>query len=308
MKLFQLVVSKNETKASLFRGILHKEFSKLQSHAIRYGTKEQEEQDRIHFYCQFWPVTEHTVDTFDKIYEAIGHSVAEFIVEHKEQDLLREVLNHEFGLTHEEQIADIIRYTYFLLNTDEHGEDIEKKRLLTLRKNIASRVIEYFQHENQLFLEGFIRFRLKEQYDAWRTTIEHAIDEYWVEKENQDFFGLLKQFLSNKQPGPPLVHLVHIDDMNLFLYDQQWNSISSQSVELIPTELIVGQLGNQDLILHLLISLAPVHLTIHTVQPNHHIIYTIKQIFEPNIEVCNHCRHCQRFFSNGQSSFTNKNI
>ncbi|WP_134699921.1 putative sporulation protein YtxC [Ammoniphilus sp. YIM 78166] len=308
MKLFQLVVSKSETKVSLLSGILHKEFSKLQSHAINYRIKEQVEQDRIHFYCQFWPITEHTIDTFDRIREAVGHSVANFIVEHKERDLLREVLIHEFGLTQEEQIEDIIRYTYFLLNTDEHGEDIETERALTLRKNIASRVVEYFLHENQLFFEGFIRFRLKDQYDAWRTTIEHAIDEYWVEKENKDFFGLIKQFLSSKQPGPPLVHLVHIDDRNLFLYDQQWSSISAQSVELIPTELFVGQLGNQDLILHLLISLAPARITIHTVQPNHHIIYTIKQIFEPSAEVCNHCSYCQRFFSNGQSSFTNKNI
>ncbi|MEW9670744.1 sporulation protein YtxC [Ammoniphilus sp. 3BR4] len=302
MKVIQVALPKNEKNLSQFRDILHSELRSLTNKLVKYHIDEREDSERIFFHCQFWPMHEHTVDTFDIIRQAMSFALAEFIVQHKEKDILREILVQEFALDDEKQIDDISKYTFFLLNLDELGEEAETARKSQLKQGIAAKAMDFFLLENQLAVEGFIRFRLKEQWEGWRSAIEHALDEYWVEKENKEFICLLRHFLNNKESVHPLVHLIHIDDRNLLLYNQGWTMIHPTVNEKSPE----AKASYEDAILHSLISLAPEKLVVHTEQPNHHIIYTIRQIFEPNIQVCRTCKKCKGLLkSDGASSFTN---
>ncbi|RXT04761.1 putative sporulation protein YtxC [Ammoniphilus sp. CFH 90114] len=306
MKLIQISVPKSEKSISPFRVLLHSKLKPLQKLLINHQVVELEDQDRLYFRCQFWPVYEHTVDTFDTIREHISLVLAEFIVQYKEKDILREILVQDFSIECEREIEDISNYTFFLLNIDEHGEEVEEGRKDLLKDAIMEKAMDYFMLENQLSLEGFIRFRLKDQWEAWRLVIEHAIDEYWMERENKEFICLLRHFLSTKEKLHPLIHLVHIDDRNLLLYDEHWSEISPTAVEGIPIEMARQQVSYEDVLLHALIALAPQKVILHTEQQNHHIIYMIKRIFDPHAHVCSQCKHCEGWLANGQPSFTNK--
>lgn len=297
MKLIQVALPKNEKNLSHFRGILHNKLSTVKEKLVNYHISEREDPERIFFHCQFWTMVEHTVDTFDAIRQTMSDVLAEFIVQFKEKDILRDILVQEFELEDEKQIDDISRHTFYLLNMDELGEEAETIRKSHLKLEISAKAMDYFLFENQLSVEGFIRFRLKEQWESWRSAIDHALDEYWVEKENEDFICLQRHYLHNKERVHPLIHLVHIDDRNLLLYNQAWTTIHPD---------LERQANYEDVILHFLLSLAPAKLVIHTEQPNHHIMYTIRRIFEPNIQVCRTCRKCKGLLKNdGASSFTN---
>jgi putative sporulation protein YtxC len=293
LKLYKIAVPKEDHQhLSRFRNILHSESQKIEPLNIHFQLIEREEKDYYQFWCQFWPGCEYTIDMLDAIRNSISQSIGEYVVECKEKDYLKEIMMQDFSYCKEEEWEEIYPFILSVFDEDHYDEYGRYRRKGDLRGKIAKRIFDFLDFENTFSIDGFIRFRLKDQWEEWRRTVEHCIEEYLVDKEYNEFIRLLRCLVSVQEYQNDLVHVVHIDDQNLLIYDEAWKQINGFANDsksgLSTTD------NYEQIFINRLISAAAKNIILHTDQETHQIIYTIKKAFEQRVKICSVCPMCQK--------------
>jgi len=298
MKLYRIVVKKETQPLPHFKEIVKNNFTILgeRGKTLQFEVERREDSEWTYYYCRFWPRFEHTIEFFDQVYAIITESISEYIINFKEEDIIRDILAQEFGFKNVEEQNQILPFVFHLLNEEDYGgKEIKRKR--RIQEKIKQKAEEFLLLENTLAIDGFIRFRLKEEWEEWKLVTEHAVDEYLMDREYKEFIEFVRHLVSTQEPTIELLHVIHIDDKNLWLFDGNWQEISTMSGEkgfLLEGE---SKVHYEELVLSQLITIAPHNITLHTDQENHHIIYTIKKVFADKIDICNGCQGCQPFIS-----------
>ena len=292
MKLLRICLKReDEEYLEAMKRILHNNCSILSDLGIGFHILIVEEAEKILVNCQFWTHDGYTFEKIDQIIKATSRSLAEFIVEYKEEEICEDILGQEHGVRDLFQRGQLMRYIQLTLGEDEDEGRQRKERHIDW---IAERIEKYYWAENHLSMEGFIRFRLKDYWDHWRNVIEHAKEEYLIEKDFSVYIDGLKDIVLKQEAKLDLLHIVHMDDRNLFLFDKNWRRLYSYLVNGISLELEGKKARYEDLIMGAIMTLAPSLLVIHSNQENHQIIYTIKRTFETKVKVCSECKECKR--------------
>jgi putative sporulation protein YtxC len=229
-----------------------------------------------------------------QISEILAQALADFIIAHKELGLLRSLISNEFSYQNEPEINKIIRYSNQMLNNEDdslyvtdHGRN---RRALT----ISNEFKQFFKKNNELNLEGFIKFRLKEYKDELREVVEYAVDEFIMDKQYQEFISLLKYFVFIQEVKIPVVHLMHKGGHEFVLFNEQMIPMDMKATEdSFKIEILDQEFNFEDLVVSTLISIAPQEIYIHTREPEVQVIQTITQIFENRVQICEYCRQCK---------------
>lgn len=238
---------------------------------------------------QSWKHSEKT-----EISEILAQALADFIISYKERGLLHSLIYHEFSYQNEPEINKIIRYCNQTLNNEDdslyvadHGRN---RRALTISKEIK----QFFKKNNEVNLEGFIEFRLKEYKEELREVVEYAVDEFIMDKQYQEFISLLKYFVFIQEAKIPVVHLMHKGGHEFVLFNEQMTPMDVKATEdSFKIEILDQEFNFEDLVVSTLISIAPQEIYIHTRDPEIQVIQTIKQIFENRVQICEFCRQCK---------------
>lgn len=243
----------------------------------------------LNSHTQSWKHSEKT-----EISEILAQELADFIIKHREHDLLRNLIYHEFSYQNEPEINKIIRYSHQMLNNEDdslyvadHGRN---RRALT----ISNEVKQFFKKNNELNLEGFIKFRLKEYKEELREVVEYAVDEFIMDKQYQEFISLLKYFVFIQEAKIPVVHLMHKGGHEFVLFNEQMIPMDLKATEdSFKIEILDQEFNFEDLVVSTLISIAPQEIYIHTRDPEVQVVQTIMQIFENRVQICEFCRQCK---------------
>lgn len=76
------------------------------------------------------------------------------------------------------------------------------------KKKIMTRLLEYLKYNNQITIEGFVRFRLKDYIEELQEAIDKATEDFLLEKEYKGFMQMLKYFLAVQKPGFEVIHVI----------------------------------------------------------------------------------------------------
>ncbi|MBP1930322.1 putative sporulation protein YtxC [Ammoniphilus resinae] len=295
MKLYKIVMKKEIQPLPHFEEIVKNNFMILgeNTKTFQYEVERRDDMDWTYYYCRFWPRFEHTIEFFDQIYAIITQSISEYIMNCKEEEVIRDILTQEFGFKSIEEQDQVLPFVFHLLNEEEYGGEGELERKRRMQEKIKKKAEDFLLLENTLAIDGFIRFRLKEEWEEWKLVTEHAVDEFLMDKEYKEFIEFVRHLVSIQVPTIELLHVIHIDDKNFWLFDQDWQEISTMSSGNGLLAEGENKVHYEELVLSQLISIAPHHIILHTDQENHHIIYTIKKVFEDKIAICRDCQGCQ---------------
>jgi len=268
------------------------------------------------------------------------NEITENIIENYEKKLIDKIINtHYFYFLNYEKTKIIEKALQRLeQNEDDAGQlrvDIIREKLEEYfeDKQIATGPNEHpwsFQADGSVnpldgfqksYIEGFVRFRLREYYSVLEIVVDDAAQEYLIEREYEEFIGLLKYFLEISECKMPLLHIVSnevgysfIDStrrditaecMADFLTPiddaRNWGAANSASplnelhkktykevgVRRSPIFVAKEQLNYDDMLISTLLMLAPAKIFWYNANENSEIADTVKKIFEEKLSFIN---------------------
>ncbi|HLV08789.1 MAG TPA: putative sporulation protein YtxC, partial [Halanaerobiales bacterium] len=163
---------------------------------------------------------------------------------------------------------------------------------LVRKEGVIEHILNYLNKYQDLNLEGFVRFRLKDYLDDLKYAVERAVDEYIIEKEYNEFIDLLKYFVELQEPRIELVHVIKQENGSFEIMDKSGNRISNEYLEGYLSEMFEEQVEYEDLLISALINVAPLRIILHLSAED--TISTVKKIFGNRVELCLGCEICEK--------------
>ncbi|MGN7358270.1 sporulation protein YtxC [Paenibacillus sp. SAF-054] len=228
-----------------------------------------------------------------QVYETAARAVAEYILQDKEQRLVEHILEEEFDFPDPEERSQILKHCSMTLEKSQELNDSWSRRSDMLVQGIKQCLTE----RPLLHVDGFLTFRSRAYIKELKEIVEYAVDEFLMDRQYEEFVGMLKYFVYFQQPQVPLVHVIHKGGQDLLLLDEDLNPLDYRVDEGVVVERLDQQdLQMEDAVVTTLISVSPAKIVIHTREPQMAVIRTLTQIFEDRVEICRYCPDCHAYF------------
>lgn len=228
----------------------------------------------------------------EQLIDLLTLGIAEYIIDVKEAEIATRVMKRDYSFESREEAQQVQQMVDRLLaeeGTDTGGSRKERKTL------VQKAIREYLQTSNDLHLDGFALFRLKSYEDKLREIVDFAVDEFLLNKQYEEFIGLLQYFVYFQEPLTPLVHLMHKHGHEFAILNEQFTPVHVPASGGVVARIADQEMQMEDVIVSTLISLSPDKILIHTQDPDALVNTTISRIFGDRVEICLLCPHCKPF-------------
>lgn len=227
-----------------------------------------------------------------KIYMA--NILSQYIIDKYEPRFISHIINSNYCYFNSRERREIYKIALTnILGVEE--KNIFNNLFLLRRKNIiAKKLIEFFETSNEIILDGFVTFRLKEYIKELEDVVDKAVDDYLMEKEYKEFIRLLKYFVEIQEPKFDIVHVLVNYDNRYILLDKNKKEITNECIQDFINEVSEGEINYDDLLVSSLITLAPNKIYIHMIDKikNRELMETIKNVFYGKVTFCPGCDLC----------------
>ena len=222
--------------------------------------------------------------------QMIADAITDVIVDTWEQRLLRKIVRSSYYYFNLEEQDTILRHAGRSLNNLVEGG----AQLITRKRGILERVLEYLDAENEMVLEGFVTFRLKEYVEELEDAIDRAVDDFLMEKEYTEFIRLLKFFVDAQEPRVDEVHVVVLPGGAFKLLDGNGQTVHNEYLEEFVVEMVDSEVNYEDLLISSLITIAPSHVTLHMSENvgRDEAVETVRSVFDGRVTICRGCDTC----------------
>ena len=155
-------------------------------------------------------------------------------------------------------------------------------------------LLEYFSENESASLEGLIRFRMPLYHSILDETARCICHIYLVQKEYDEFIGLLKYFVSVQTERPQQIHLLVTDDAYRIL-DEEGRDITKQCTEELIPKNEYKYFCADDILLSILITTAPKEIIVHgeISETKSELFQTVEKVFE-RVKYCGGCKVCKK--------------
>ncbi|MBO8126852.1 MAG: putative sporulation protein YtxC [Firmicutes bacterium] len=210
--------------------------------------------------------------------------------------VLSEVIANDLPLT---EIPRIIRSNYSHFTEVEKNEIISRAidlyksdwlqgnlyRVVKRKNQIITSLLEYLNLNDEVVLEGFLRFRLKEFCEELSAYVDKAVDSYMIDREYEEFVSLLRYFVEIQEPKMGEAHIVVRSNGLFRILDSHKEVVITEYLEGFVVDLVQNQVEYEDLLLSALITLVPTKVIVH-LDPKSKVAKTISQVFAGRSEAC----------------------
>lgn len=280
----------------LVKNKLMQEFKILEGEGIKVKLEENVKGNLTFFLC--W-LTDSSNCLYKKedipaiFKQYIACALADLILSQWEQLILKQILRENYYYFGSEEQKTIFCLTLEHINR-EQGLDTEDLSRVRRKSRILKKLLEFLRYHNQIIIEGFIRFRLKEYTKSLHKAVDKAVDDYLQEKEYMEFIHLLQYFIEIRKPHINLIHIVLHSGGIFRLYNEQKQIIKSDNLEEIFGNLAQCEVNYEDILFSVLISLAPRQIIFHTGRGNNVriLLNTLKKVFCGRVQECAGCDLC----------------
>jgi putative sporulation protein YtxC len=220
----------------------------------------------------------------------LAHALADHIVNHLEPALLARLVASHYGYLDGSERESLLAYAD--RNLGENGADAAKVRR---KRQIMERLLDYLEQAEELNLEGFVRFRLKDYMEELEDAVDRAMDDFLLEREYEEFVRLLRYFVDVQEPKMGLAHVVVLPDGRFRIFNEVGDEVESQVLRQFVVEMLDADIAYEDLMVSALITLAPRAILLHdrSGQQASESVETVSAVFQGRIDFCDGCGFCR---------------
>ncbi len=225
----------------------------------------------------------------------ISNALADYIINKYEEKLIERIINCNYCYFNALEKKEVIKFAMRIIRNED--KSFLNSLFQIRRRNIIIRkLLDYFEGSDNIILDGFVNFRLKDYIIDLEEIVDKAVDDFLMDKEYKEFIKLLTYFVEIQEPKFDVVHVITRKDNRYTLMDQDFNEITNQCIKEFINDISVNDINYDDLLVSSLITLAPRNIVIHGSIPikNKELLKTIKNVFYGRIAMCTSCEMCQR--------------
>ncbi len=229
-----------------------------------------------------------------KILKAIiSNTLGDYIISQYEEKLISRIINSNYCYFNSMERGEILNLALKIIKNEEKSfiNSLFKMR----RRNIIVRKLsEYFEYSNNLILEGFVNFRLKEYIKDLEDIVDRAVDDFLMDREYKEFIRLLRYFVEIQSPKYDTIHVIVEYDGKYTVLDEMKNEITNECIHEFINDIPEEEINYDDLLVSSLITFAPKKIVIHSKGQlkNKELLETIKNVFSGKVSFCSGCEMC----------------
>nr|WP_249435773.1 putative sporulation protein YtxC [Paenibacillus sp. Marseille-Q4541] len=234
-----------------------------------------------------------------RMYEIMASGLADYIIDQKEKEQLERILARECVNMDSDELERVKLICEPLLKSRFESDQGTRERR---HDKLTEGLIEGLKEIPVIHLEGTLRFRLQNYKNELHEIVEYALDEFYMDRQYEEFMSLLKYFVYFQETKVPLIHVVHRDKHEFVLFDEYKRPMALPPDDSVIMEMpgIELEMEVEDMIISRLISISPKKMKLHTRTPDFPVIRSITQIFEDRVEICQNCKLCRGMKETGQ--------
>ncbi len=220
-----------------------------------------------------------------EIYNRVANMILDLILNIYSKDIIYKQLGNNFNEFNGHEKRQIVEISSKIL--------LDKNNFLTEKEYINNQIKRHIMDIPSIFIDGFIRFRLRELDFFINLVIDKGIEEFTAEKEYREFIKILQYFVDVQEPKYNLVNLF-FEENDFKLLDERNNEINKDFFREILSEIDHSDIGMDDILISTLIVIAPKHLIIHLdgKDEEEDVIKIITNVFRDRVYFCLGCDKC----------------
>lgn len=236
---------------------------------------------------------EKSMESYKALKAYISNALADYIIRQYEERLLVRIINSNFCYFNAAERREILART---LNIIRNEDKVFINSLFQIRRRnvIIRRLMDYFDNSNNIILDGFVNFRLKEYIKDLEDVVDKAVDDFLTDREYKEFIRLLRYFVDIQEPKIDTIHVIAGYDNRYILLDENKKEITNECIHEYVNEISEGEINYDDLLVSSLITFAPKKIVIHSSGQirNKEIMETVKNVFSGRVVICQGCDIC----------------
>lgn len=272
------------------------ELQQLRHKKIKYSVNEVDSDGSASIICSinedrlYRERTNHLYKTL-KIH--VSNALADYIIRQYEERLLGRIINTNYCYFNSVERREILKQALRIVRNDDKTF-INSLFQIRRRNVIIRKLLDYFENSNNIILDGFVNFRLKDYMKDLEEIVDKAVDDFLMEREYKEFIRLLRYFVDIQDPKFDTIHIVAGFDSKYTLFDESRNEITNECIREFINEVSGGDINYDDLLVSSLITLAPKNIVIHCIGQfkNKELLETIKNVFSDKVFTCGGCDMC----------------
>lgn len=255
-------------------------------HRISFDSQ-QPESDKMKFLDIYFSQSEDAREE-TKIPDGLDILMAQWIRRKYESRILRQIIMSNYGYFSKQEQAKIFRIV--LDNRKTAKNSAEELKM------IQSRVSEYLKTSDKLYMDGFVRFRLREYWNELEHAVEEGVDEFLLQREYDEFIDLLKFFVEIQTPQVEFLHILSQPNGKYQFLDENEKNITQECMAEFIADLLSEEITYSDMLISVLIILAPSQILWHhsDLETNKELIQTAQMIFGDKLMLCDECSLCKK--------------
>lgn len=209
---------------------------------------------------------------------SICNELSSMIISIIKSKILKRVVEESYKDVYKEELEHIYACSLNLFNEKESF----------IKDILFNRVYEYLVNDDYMNINGFVNFRLRDLMDYIIEIRDRGLEEYLLEKDYNEFIGLLKYFVQIQEEKVDLLK-IYIEENGTFkLFDKYDRPLENNYTKDIMNLALKENMNYEDFLISTLITICPKEILIYDNLENNiskEIIETIKAIFEGKVEV-----------------------
>ncbi|WP_160671559.1 putative sporulation protein YtxC [Clostridium sp. C8-1-8] len=213
----------------------------------------------------------------------------------KKREMFEYLTDTYFFLKHDE-LLEVEEDIMNVLNLKEAISDETSIYCINRINTIIENIRECIEENEEININGFITFRMKELIGEIERVIDKVVEKYMVEKEYKEFIKLLKYFVDIQESRIEEVNLIIESNGEYRITDSYGADIFQDFISDLSECKIGNNVNVEDVIISGLITNSPNKIVIHNSKMclNKEFLDTIENVFGERVTYCNECKICNR--------------
>lgn len=237
---------------------MNQEIQLWETRGVKIGVTENRAGDLLVLRCEVPKVREWEAHEILKTIKAsIANGLSHVIIDEYEKLLVGRIIDDNYAYLSDLDRAILKRKVSSQLSGQDSPSPSQRHDGESQRKSrVWAKLAEYLEREDEIVVEGFITFRLKEYLESLFDTVEDVVEDYLTEREYREFLRLLRHFMSRQKNPIRSVNVVRIEDQYRLLDDRQ-ESVKGDVARFLQKPPRGMDLSLDDLIVSAVVTLAP---------------------------------------------------